>query len=949
MKLLRLALENFIAYRDPVEIPFKDLLEDGLLLITGPTGSGKSTIMDAIVYSLFGTRSHDRSPISQFNPIGTAKVELEFSLGSSCYRVTRSWRGGKLVSKENADLIQLRQRYALLNEKELFRKVVVIPQGEYDHLIKAPDHKRYDLLSKLLPLESVDKFADILEEMLKNLDGERLNTLSRIRHILESLPEVEVPDAQDPLDLERPLITAGENIRNALKELEKQEKRLKQEKENIEKRQRYLEVLRARVKALKDLEQALSDLGKLAEQQEEIQKKQAHFVRLQEFVTDFQKHFQEWKTLQRDIPELERRLEEARKSFQKLQQEFQSLEKELKELPEKEKEKENLTREETALGSHIRNLENLQKVLRELAELEGALQRDRDRLILFQAVRRLHLQKRYDQILGEMQKLKKRLEGLKKQLQEAHLAQHLVHLVKNLREGEPCPLCGSPHHPHPYTPSENLPSPEELEREHRKTERVLLDRAQELGELQKELKHLETQGANLSPGGIRAKATALGLPGDPEELHRRMTGEFTSPEEMEKRLRDLEQELEIREGRRKTLEEALGENFGMPEILEHRLKKTQSQLKEIQKKKKDLEETINRVRNREKELQEKQNLVAGKIQTLENALEEKTEKRNQMEMELRNLLQKARHHRNMGDLEASYKETGMIGRLQKEVERWKEAHDRAVARRDQALGNLESTGDLTELRGIMERARTAQTLEDLGAALRATQEQLSRNEEHTRAFEKALGEKEKHYEEAVRELKRREGQLNQQSQQITAGHGLIQKWKSHRPRYETLTILVQAMNRKQFVYWVTRHYLSRMLDYASEYLKAFSGDRYAFIETYEAEKIPLIVRDGFTGEQRDARHLSGGEQFMASLALALGMTRTLVEMQGSEAPGFLFIDEGFGTLDSETLTHVAQILREHARREGVDLIVISHRQELRDYFPTVLEVVPSSSGSRIRR
>ncbi|MCF6192008.1 MAG: hypothetical protein L3J76_02590 [Candidatus Hydrothermae bacterium] len=111
--------------------------------------------------------------------------------------------------------------------------------------------------------------------------------------------------------------------------------------------------------------------------------------------------------------------------------------------------------------------------------------------------------------------------------------------------------------------------------------------------------------------------------------------------------------------------------------------------------------------------------------------------------------------------------------------------------------------------------------------------------------------------------------------------------------------------------------------------------------------LDLRVQDIYTGVVREARHLSGGEQFLVSLSLALGVADEMARRGRGDLPRFLFIDEGFGTLDEESLRRVAQLLKTYAEQHDLHLMVISHRHELRDFFPVQLRVHKSPEGSRL--
>jgi exonuclease SbcC len=139
---------------------------------------------------------------------------------------------------------------------------------------------------------------------------------------------------------------------------------------------------------------------------------------------------------------------------------------------------------------------------------------------------------------------------------------------------------------------------------------------------------------------------------------------------------------------------------------------------------------------------------------------------------------------------------------------------------------------------------------------------------------------------------------------------------------------------------------------ASRRLRRMSQGRYEFVHTDEAGPrgtrggLGLDVLDDYTGRKRPAKTLSGGESFLASLALALGLADVVAAETGGALLDTLFVDEGFGTLDPETLDMVMDTLDE-LRAGGRVVGLVSHVEELRQRIPTRLRVRKARAGSRL--
>jgi DNA repair protein SbcC/Rad50 len=146
--------------------------------------------------------------------------------------------------------------------------------------------------------------------------------------------------------------------------------------------------------------------------------------------------------------------------------------------------------------------------------------------------------------------------------------------------------------------------------------------------------------------------------------------------------------------------------------------------------------------------------------------------------------------------------------------------------------------------------------------------------------------------------------------------------------------------------------LEQVAEVASRRLHEMSGGRYTFLHSDAQGRhgarggLGLDVLDEYTGVRRPTKTLSGGESFMASLALALGLADVVSAESGGVEIDTLFVDEGFGTLDAESLDAVMSVLDE-LRRGGRTVGVISHVEELRTRIPTRVEVLTGRNGSRL--
>ena len=149
--------------------------------------------------------------------------------------------------------------------------------------------------------------------------------------------------------------------------------------------------------------------------------------------------------------------------------------------------------------------------------------------------------------------------------------------------------------------------------------------------------------------------------------------------------------------------------------------------------------------------------------------------------------------------------------------------------------------------------------------------------------------------------------------------------------------------------WVLAYYLRQVLAHANRRLHTMTNGRYALdlsgeqVDGRRPWGLDISALDAETGQSRPATTLSGGETFMAALALALGLA-DVVSAGSNYSIGALFVDEGFGSLDGDSLDTVIEVLR--SLQDGGRMVgVISHVQELKDALPNGITIVPTIRGS----
>ena len=194
--------------------------------------------------------------------------------------------------------------------------------------------------------------------------------------------------------------------------------------------------------------------------------------------------------------------------------------------------------------------------------------------------------------------------------------------------------------------------------------------------------------------------------------------------------------------------------------------------------------------------------------------------------------------------------------------------------------------------------------------------------------------------EVNRESGRLEAELKQLEQDLARAKDLRQELAKQQKIYDTYYALGLDLRGNELQKFLLTQVQEKLAHRASDIILEVTNGRYD-LRLIDGE---YQVRDAWlASEPRNAKTLSGGETFIASLALALALSETIA---GSQALGALFLDEGFGTLDTETLESVITVL-ENLSKTGRMVGVISHVKELTSRMPACLTVIKTKSGSSV--
>ncbi|WP_195851033.1 AAA family ATPase [Aerococcus tenax] len=243
-------------------------------------------------------------------------------------------------------------------------------------------------------------------------------------------------------------------------------------------------------------------------------------------------------------------------------------------------------------------------------------------------------------------------------------------------------------------------------------------------------------------------------------------------------------------------------------------------------------------------------------------------------------------------------------------------------------------------------------------ALKAKEKDLAIDQDQA-TYQKKKSELDQSYAQAASQLSQDREDLIRLKDQVAL---LTDLWQDYQDRYQSFGDLKKLsdvangkLNKSQrisFQRYILGIYLDWIVERANQRFYQMTNGKYYFkraedeIGGNQAKGLNLNVFDSYTASERSVHSLSGGESFQASLALALGLSDVIQEEAGTVDVGMLFIDEGFGTLDSETLQQALDTLVDLHQRSGRLIAVISHREELKQELPIQLAVEMTPSGSQ---
>jgi len=980
MKLLSLFMEAFGPYADPITIDFTSLENHALFLITGPTGAGKTTIFDAVAYALYGKASGDyrhpenfRSDYAEETRI--CNVELTFFCRGQAYAISRSpsqfYRGksGRLVKYDARVQLTLPGGGVLTKAGEVdrkvkevlgldftqFRQIVMLPQGEFKRFLDSGSDKKQEIFRRLFSTDLYMEVENRLKQEEANL-GQDLEQLSyrRANHlalVAANLPALQEALAAEYVEMERVLVLLEEQLGQ-----DQEERRHLMERRDetgkayhsidLEQLARQNERLDSYQTLLEEQKQLESGRGNYLAQTERLQKgRRAVAVHVAQ---------EEIKGLEKDIASGEAMLVTVAKDLDKYTQAEAEAKKGLEQADGWDKEREALTRSLGEVTSLLADLDEAARIEAALEKSKAGLSKNRSRLTTFELLlRRCALYREQKESEEKMKALGQLNEGLKGYI--ALLGQHsqaqLTYaqaydlyikgqaglLAQALEEGQPCPVCGSNHHPKKAALAHNIPRQEEIRRLKEDGDRLS-------AQVNSGRAYLETQ--------VRAYVEG-------DKPLEQMSGD------LEQALASQKHSLDLRRKAYRQAHENCARCFKDPVLLEddryldgewlgEAARRIETEMVQLEAESQSFLRQLETLSKKFPQGLDKQQTLA-RQQGMQNRVNLLREQIDRAEKDFRQAANQV--HRMLGEQH----------RLEEELQRRRE---QLQARTQDFHGLLVRQG-FESLDAWRECLIEDEVLTQLEKTVRAYEDSLGNNQARLAVLEKevagrervdldALGAEKEALAKALAELEARLAEVSARIQVNQEQYGglrtLEEQFRQKEARYNHVAFLTKVATGRygshiSFERYVLASYFEDVVRAANLRLSKMTEGRFTLGRRGDKEKrgrasgLELDVLDSYTGKTRHTNTLSGGESFQASLALALGLSDVIQRWAGGVQIDTMFIDEGFGSLDQDSIEGAIATLSALGGKGRV-VGIISHVQELRNQIPARLEVIPGFGGSR---
>ena len=923
MRPLKLTMSAFGPYAGRVHLDLESLGNSGLYLITGDTGAGKTTIFDAITFALFGEASGNNRESSMLrskyaDPDTPTEVELVFSYDGQVYTVKRSpgymrrktrgegftvqnpqaqltYPDGRVVTKQG-DVNRSIQDILHVN-RDQFSQIVMIAQGDFLKLLLADTATRIGIFREIFHTGFFDRLQNALKDQASNLNKEYSNVKLSIRQYIDGI--LCDPDDVRSLDVEE----AKNGRMLTVDVLALISTLLDQDSTAASDLDAALALLE------KKIEDNTASLAKAEEKKKTKEALDRAKIRAKEEMTalaDFAKKLDEEKAKQPEIETRKKQIIEIEAQYQ----DYRLLDQINGEISRLEKSLQSDRQQQAAQGQAISALsDEIAGWKKELQSLESAgasyekLLHEQESLLVEKESLEVLMND-----LSQLQLLESQLRDARESFLQAQaraekddlqyqtlnrifLSEQAGILADTLADGAPCPVCGSTEHPKKAVKSNHAPTEKEL------------NAAKKAADASARAAADASTDASLLNGRAETNREAV----------RRAAGSL------------LER-----------TEEDFSDSAAVSAAVSEKIAMLSAQAAVVEASILTEEKNLNRKQLIERQIPEKEASLREKeaaLAALANRISASSASLGEKQAQAVQAASRLRFH---GRAEAE----DAVKALRRTVESAQSALERAEADHSACEKNL------LALQGQIRQLSGAVTEEDFGdlSVLEQTKLDLS-------VRKRAILEQQKVLHTRMETNRRAAENLSKKVREISV---LEEKQRWLNALSDTANGQINTKEKVKLETYVQMTYFDRIIDRANTRLMIMTGGQYELKRREEAASktsqsgLDLDVVDHYNGSLRSVKSLSGGESFMASLSLALGLSDEIQSSAGGIKLDTMFVDEGFGSLDGESLQQAMQALA--SLSSGNRLVgIISHVTELKERIDKQIIVTKEKTGgSRVQ-
>lgn len=926
MRPLSLTLSAFGPYAKVTKIPMEDLGSRGLYLITGDTGAGKTFLFDAIVYALYGEASGSARETSMFRSKyaradAETYVTLRFFYRGQTYEVTRkpeymrpSKRGDKMILSRGEAVLTYPDGHTVTRSRDVtaavaellgldrsqFTQIAMIAQGDFLRLLYARTEERSGIFREIFHTKAYALLQDRLkaESGALRIQCEELEkSIAQYREGIlweeDQTPEPDELSATKSLLEKLDALLACQSGR-----MEEMLCKIKQTEDALEENQRKTGAAQAR----KNLQEELAAI------QEKIGCVQPQIAPLRRQLEELLEKREQMEEVRRQM-HLEEEKIPAYEEKERIEQEFEAAGRQLEQAERvMEESAANLLPIQTDYQHTLKRLEELQDVDVQLIQAERQIsQNSRKQDIRQGLLKQIKETYGFYQEAAQSQEAylcasarQKELKRVYEQIQQRYLDQQAGVLARRLEEGQPCPVCGSLQHPSPAAGQEDAPDKAAVEQAKEQWEKssLVMQEASTaagnaIGALKRALENvfcgLEAEG--MESGWDKEKSVETFVP----VLHKAEAELIQNVKENVRRdgclCKELDHIKSLQQERIRLLE---------------RKKESEDSLQEMEGQCRKTEEEICALKMKRKFLENKQQEQRGTLsfENKEQAIWQVERKR---------------------EIIKAYEEK--LTGTQQVCQEQERAYRDALQKKETLAGQLCKVGKEEEA------GQLASQREQLLCLRQKRQEQYRETAYRYETNHKIR--------ESIRKQEEEFGETEK-------------RWSLVKELSNTVNGNLSGKDKIMLETYVQMQYFDRVIRRANTRFMLMSAGQYELLRAVQADNIKrqsgleLDVADHYNGTRRSVKTLSGGEAFLASLSLALGLSDEIQSLAGGITLDTMFVDEGFGSLDETALNQAVQALM--GLTEGNRLVgIISHVSELRERIDRKLIVTKdAASGSSVQ-